>query len=164
MATYHHGALRSAILDSAARMVEKEGIQGLSVREAARRAGVSHNAPYRHFRDRDALLTALAAEGVARLLKDIGASTGRELAEAYVRFALARPQLFRLMFAARRWPELEARFAEAFAEVGKPGAAAAWALVHGLALLLLDGHFAGEPREAFAARVIGALRFAQRSA
>jgi AcrR family transcriptional regulator len=162
--TYHHGNLRSAVLDSAARMVEREGVEGLSVREAARRAGVSHNAPYRHFRDRDALLTALAADGVARLLKELGGASGRELAEAYVRFALARPQLFRVMFAGRRWPELEARFGEAFADVGKPGAAAAWALVHGLACLILDGNL--ERDEAVWTRVIGAMRFAvaQRSA
>lgn len=164
MATYHHGSLRSAILDSAARMVEKDGVARLSVREAARRAGVSHSAPYRHFPDRDALLAALAAEGAARLLKELGGRTGTDLANAYVRFALGRPQLFRLMFAGRRWPELEARFEEAFTAVGKHGAAAAWGLVHGLALLLLDGHFSGEEREAFAARVLGALRFAQRSA
>ena len=145
-------------------MVEKEGVAALSVREAARRAGVSHNAPYRHFRDRDALLTALAAEGMAKLLKELGERSGRELAEAYVRFALSRPQLFRLMFTGQRWPELETRFTQAFAQVGKPGAAAAWGLVHGLAFLLLDGHFPAEEREPFAARVLGALRFAQRSA
>lgn len=164
MTTYHHGNLRAAVLDSAARMVEREGIEGLSVREAARRAGVSHSAPYRHFRDRDALLNALAVDGVARLLRELGAGGGRELAEAYVRFALARPQLFRLMFAGRRWPEIEARFAEAFADVGKPGAAAAWALVHGLACLILDGNV--ERDEAVWTRVIGAMRFAvaQRSA
>ena len=164
MATYHHGSLRDAILESAARMVEKEGVHALSVREAARRAGVSHNAPYRHFPDRDALLGALAAEGMTKLLKELGHRSGRELAEAYVRFALSRPQLFRLMFAGRRWPQLEAHFGEAFSAVGKTGAAAAWALVHGLAFLLLDGHFTGEERDAFAARVLGALRFAQRSA
>jgi AcrR family transcriptional regulator len=164
MPTYHHGSLRSAILESAARMVEKEGTGGLSVREAARRAGVSHNAPYRHFRDRDALLNALAVDGVARLLKDLGTTSGRELAETYVRFSLARPRLFRLMFAGRRWPEIEARFAEAFADVGRPGAAAAWALVHGLACLILDGNI--ERDEAVWTRVIGAMRFAvaQRSA
>jgi hypothetical protein len=101
---------------------------------------------------------------MAKLLKELGERSGRELAEAYVRFALARPRLFRLMFAGKAWPELEARFSQAFAEFGTPGAAAAWGLVHGLALLLLDGQFAGEEREAFAARVLGALRFAQRSA
>ena len=164
MATYHHGSLRTAILEAAARMIERDGVEGLSVREAARRAGVSHNAPYRHFPDRDALRTALAADGVAKLLKELGERNGRELAQAYVRFALGRPQLYRLMFSGQRWPELEARFAQAFSEVGRTGAAAAWALVHGLALLLIDGQFAGEEREAFIARVLGALRFAQRSA
>lgn len=145
-------------------MVERDGIAGLSVREAARRAGVSHNAPYRHFPDREALLGALASQGVVDLLKELKNRSGRELAQAYVRFALAHPQLFRLMFAARRWPELEARFVEAFATLGKPAAAAAWSLVHGLAQLLIDGHFTESEREAFAAEVIGALRFAQRSA
>jgi AcrR family transcriptional regulator len=164
MPTYHHGSLRGAILEAASRMVERDGVEGVSVREAARRAGVSHNAPYRHFPDREALLAALAADGMAKLLKELAALSGRELAEAYVRFALARPRLFRLMFAGKAWPELEARFSQAFAEFGTPGAAAAWGLVHGLALLLLDGQFAGEEREAFAARVLGALRFAQRSA
>src|SRR5687767_6619369 len=136
MSTYHHGDLRAALLRASGQVLEKEGISGLSLRDVARRAGVSHNAPYRHFPDRDALLAALAADGMTKLLKELGERTGRELAEAYVRFALARPQVFRLMFAGRRWPELEARFQEAFAEVGTSGAAAAWALVHGLACLI----------------------------
>ena len=61
MATYHHGDLRTAVLAAAGELIENEGLDSLSVREAARRAGVSHNAPYRHFPDRDALLAALAA-------------------------------------------------------------------------------------------------------
>jgi len=164
MPTYHHGSLRGAILEAAARMIEKDGIEGLSIREAARRAGVSHNAPYRHFPDRDALLTALAADGMAKLLKELAGRSGRELAEAYVRFALSRPQLFRVMFAGRRWPQLQAHFEEAFASVGSAGAAAAWSLVHGLACLILDGNL--ERDEAAWARVIGAMRLAvaQRSA
>lgn len=145
-------------------MVEREGVHALSVREAARRAGVSHNAPYRHFPDREALLAALAADAMAKLLKELGDRNGRELAETYVRFALVRPQIFRLMFTGRRWPELEARFRAAFAEVGRPGAEAAWALVHGLACLILDGNL--ERDETSWTRVIGAMRFAvaQRSA
>jgi AcrR family transcriptional regulator len=163
MTTYHHGDLRAAMLKTARAIVEKEGVRGLRMREAARRAGVSHTAPYRHFPDLEALLGALAAQGVADLLQALDGRTGRDLAEAYVSFALAHPQLFRLMFAGRRWPQLEARFGNAFAEVGTSGAAAAWSLVHGLAHLLLDGHFAEEGR-AFASRVIAALRFAQRAA
>ena len=69
MATYHHGDLRAAVLSAAWKMVEKEGVEGLSVREAARRAGVSHNAPYRHFAGRDALIAALVAEGFDELKK-----------------------------------------------------------------------------------------------
>src|SRR5262247_2786085 len=99
MATYHHGDLRAAILEAAARMVEREGLAGLSVREAARRAGVSHNAPYRHFIDRDALLEALAAKGFDELMDALKERSGRDLAHAYVRFALEHEQLFRLMFA-----------------------------------------------------------------
>ena len=164
MPTYHHGNLREAVLDAAARMLEKQGVRSVSVREAARRAGVSHSAPYRHFPDRDALLAALAADAMAKLLKELGERSGRELAVAYVRFALSRPQVFRLMFSGQRWPELEARFAQAFSDVGKAGAAAAWALVHGLACLILDGNL--ERDEAAWLRTIGAVRFAlaQRSA
>ena|SRR5688572_31929769 len=163
MTTYHHGDLRAAILKTARAIVEKEGVRGLRMREAARRAGVSHTAPYRHFPDLEALLGALAAQGVADLLQALDGRAGRDLAEAYVSYALAHPQLFRLMFAGRRWPELEARFGNAFAEFGTAGAAAAWSLVHGIAHLLLDGHFA-EEGGAFAGRVIAALRFAQRAA
>ena len=64
MTTYHHGDLRAALLQAAGEILEKEGLEALSLREAARRAGVSHNAPYRHFPDRDSLLAALVAQGV----------------------------------------------------------------------------------------------------
>src|SRR5436190_24145857 len=98
MSTYHHGNLRPALLAGAAKILEKEGVTALSLREAARRAGVSHNAPYRHFADRDALLAALAAEGFQMLGEAMRAHDGREMGEAYVRFALAHPERFRLMF------------------------------------------------------------------
>ena len=167
------------MLGAAGKMIEKEGPARLSVREAARRAGVSHNAPYRHFPDRDALLAALAAEGFALLGKSLENRTGRELGEAYVRFALEYPQRFRLMFGgalpAGKYPELQqharatfARLQAAFAGLGGEAefaAAAAWSLVHGLAHLMLDGHF--EKGEAFVRKVLGAMRFAaapQRSA
>jgi AcrR family transcriptional regulator len=166
MTTYHHGDLAAAILEAAARIIEKEGLRALSVREAARRAGVSHNAPYRHFPDREALLAALAAEGFVQLSKALENRSGRELAEAYVRFALEHPQRFRLMFAGGHAPpDLQARFGAAFAGLGAGAslaAAAAWSLVHGLAQLLLDGHF--ENNEAFIRNVLSAVRFAQRSA
>lgn len=180
--TYHHRDLRPALLRTAARLLEKEGAAGLSLRELARRAGVSHNAPYRHFPDREALLAALAAEGFGRLGEALAQASGRAMGEAYVRFALEHPQLFRLMFGGhvafarhRALAEAAGRpyqaLIEAFRDqpsIADPekAAAAAWSLVHGLAHLLLDGQFvrqAGE-RSAFIAEVIGAVRFVSRAA
>lgn len=169
MTTYHHGDLRAAVLSAAWKMIEKEGLAGLSVREAARRAGVSHNAPYRHFADREALLAALVSEGFEQLNAALENRAGRELGEAYVAFALEHPQRFRTMFSAERAnADLHARFAGSFAHLGAEAAAAgaaAWSLVHGLALLILEGRL--ESNRAFVRRVLGAMRFAvgpQRSA
>ena len=72
MSTYHHGDLPAALLKAAGKTLEQNGIASLSLRDAARRAGVSHNAPYRHFPDRQALLAALAREGFARLAERLG--------------------------------------------------------------------------------------------
>jgi AcrR family transcriptional regulator len=181
MSTYHHGDLRTAILRAAGKLLEKQGISKLSVRAAARRAGVSHNAPYRHFPDRESLLAALAAEGFSVLGEDLKDKPGRDMGNAYVRFALEHPQRFRLMFGGLleldAKPELRAaasRTHEVLVNAfrGQPGvndperaAAAAWSLVHGLSHLLLDGHFQNQddiPK--FVRDVIGAVRFAQRSA
>ena len=137
----------------------------MSVREAARRAGVSHTAPYRHFPDRESLLAALAAEGFSELEKNLEGRTGRALGEAYVRFALAYPQRFRLMFMARRAEQTHERFARAFSGLGfdaRLAGAAAWSLVHGLACLILDGQLKADER--FVQDVLAALRFAHRSA
>lgn len=176
MSTYHHGDLRAALLRASSQVLEKEGITGLSLRDVARRAGVSHNAPYRHFPDRDALLAALAAEGFVTLAEAMRGHRGREMGEAYVRFALEHPQRFRLMFggvlAFSKFPELRAAadgayqtLVEAFKEHPRPdlAAAGAWALVHGLSHLLLDGHFAQAKPEAFAKEVLATVRFAQRA-
>src|SRR5215470_2775019 len=73
-AGYHHGDLRRALLEASLALVEESGIGALSLREVARKAGVSHNAPYHHFKDRGSLLAALAEEGFAEL--------AREMAEA----------------------------------------------------------------------------------
>ena len=163
MTTYHHGDLRVAVLAAAGRMLEKEGAAGLSVRAAARRAGVSHAAPYRHFPDRGALLAALAQQGFQDLEKTLENRSGRELGEAYVRFAREHPQRFRLMFSGgHEAPGLQARFSAAFGAIGPMAGVAAWSLVHGLAQLVLEGHL-GEDEE-FVRRVFGAVRFAQRSA
>lgn len=168
MTTYHHGTLRATLLGAAAKMIEREGLAGLSLREAARRAGVSHAAPYRHFADREALLAALAAEGFAELGRVLEGKSGRSLGEAYVQFALQHPQRFRLMFTLSR-PEhargIREQLAAAFAGFGAEAGFAAWSVVHGLALLLLDGHVENQPGRVKS--VLGAMRFAvgaQRSA
>ena len=172
MSTYHHGNLVPTLLRAAGKILEKEGVAALSLREAARRAGVSHNAPYRHFPDREALLAALAAEGFELLREAMRDRAGKEMGEAYVRFALDHPQRFRLMFGGAvpiaKYEQLRDAAAatygglvEAFKDLPRPeiAAAAAWSLVHGLANLMLDGHLAGRS----VAEVIGAVRFAQRA-
>src|ERR1700716_321467 len=108
--SYHHGDLKAALLQTAGETLEKQGLALISLRETARRAGVSHNAPYRHFPDREALLAALAAEGFAMLGERLRDQPGRVMGEAYVRFALEQPQRFRLMFGGllpmAKYPEL----------------------------------------------------------
>lgn len=108
---YHHGNLRSALLDAAERTVRERGVGELSLRELARDVGVSHGAPRRHFPDRQALLDALAESGFERLRTELrtavdGAGDEFEArlhatAAAYVRFATADPALLELMFAVK---------------------------------------------------------------
>jgi len=184
--SYHHGDLHAALLRAAAEILEQQGLGALSLRAAARRAGVSHTAPYRHFSDREALLAALAAEGFARLaeaLEQASRSGAQARGEAYVRFALAYPQRYRLMFGGllrpEAHPELARAAARAYAELirtfafvgdarrAEVAAAAAWALVHGLSQLLLDGHLtralrARESPGAFVREVLDAVRFVAR--
>lgn len=159
-AEYHHGDLRASLLGAALEAVEAG--EPLSLRAAARRAGVSTGAPYRHFADRDTLESALAVHGLRELMSDL--TTGKkppasaaevgELAVEYVRFALRRPALFRLMFgqecddqddervrAARGLHGyLEAVMTEVFPDSDPVAlATAGWSLAHGLAFLHLDG-------------------------
>jgi AcrR family transcriptional regulator len=110
---YHHGDLRRALLEASLDLVDEAGIGALSLREVARKAGVSHNAPYHHFRDRGSLLAALAEEGFAELAREMAearakAPDARARLEAcglaYVRFALRSPARFKVMFR----PELAA--------------------------------------------------------
>ena len=160
MPTYHHGDLKAALLEAAGRILEREGIQALSVREAARRAGVSHNAPYRHFPDRQALLDALAEESARQLAASLEEQAPRDVALAYVRYAMQHPERFRLLLAGH--PEIERCFARAVGDLGPLAGASAWALAHGLAVLLVSGRLGGD--EALARQVLGAVRFVQRSA
>jgi len=156
--SYHHGELRPALLRAAARILEKEGRDAISLRDLARRAGVSHSAPYRHFADRQALLAALAEEGFALLAAALQGKPWREQAMAYLRFALANPERFRLMFT-RPVPAALRRLVG-----GDAVAQATWAMVHGLAVLILSGHFADANPEALLGETLAAVRFVQRSA
>lgn len=105
---YHHGDLRQSLIDAAIALISEEGIKELSLRQVARRVGVSHNAPYRHFADKEALLAAVAEQGFQSL--GMAMETAREgipidswqrleaIGIAYVHFALAHPAHYRLMF------------------------------------------------------------------
>src|SRR5205809_439421 len=107
-ASYHHGDLRRTLIDASLALVEEEGIGALSLREVARKAGVTHNAPYHHFPDRGALLAAIAEEGFGRLAQETAAARAAvpddplarltACGQAYVRFAIASPAHFRVMF------------------------------------------------------------------
>lgn len=109
---YHHGNLRTALLEQAERIVRERGVQSLSLRELAREVGVSHGAPRRHFPDRQALLDALAEDGFARLGSEMRSAADRAgeafeprlhaTASAYVRFATRDAALLELMFAGKQ--------------------------------------------------------------
>ena len=183
---YHHGGLEIELTRAAGKILEKEGVEALSLRQIARRAGVSHNAPYRHFSDREALLAALAVEGFERLgaAQRKAAESGglRAMGEAYVQFALQNPQRFRLMFGGRiviaRHERLREVAARTFAGLSgalstrvpeaqgaRDASIAAWALVHGLAQLLLGGRIAAEAKggrddTAFVRDLLATIRFA----
>jgi AcrR family transcriptional regulator len=104
---YHHGNLRADLLQAAIRLIAEVGPTAFTLREVARRAGVSHNAPYRHFQDRDDLLEAVADEGFRQLNEAMLATAAQEFrtldrlkvaGTAYVAFALRRPEHFAVMF------------------------------------------------------------------
>jgi len=106
--TYHHGRLREALLESAERMLDAEGPEAVNVREAARQAGVSPGAPFRHFASRTALLTGVAERAMRRFRNEIArgeASVSRDdpparlaaLGRSYVRWALRHPEQFRVI-------------------------------------------------------------------
>lgn len=161
---YHHGDLRTALIEAGMTLLESRTADDLSLREVARAVGVSATAVYRHFPDKGALMAALAAEALQRLAaaqRAAQAAAGGGMAgfsatgAAYVRFALANPALFRLVFANpgsialhADKPEDDAmsllRANAALLAEGKGGdaqviALQAWAIAHGLAMLMLDG-------------------------
>lgn len=158
---YHHGDLRAALVEAGLRALESTDVSEISLRGLAREVGVSATAVYRHFPDKRALLKAMAHEGLAQLgqlqqraAMGAGANAFSETGRAYVRFALANPGLFRLVFthcemrpegmpegnlAANMLLETTARMAGGDNEAARRMAMQAWSLVHGLAMLMLDG-------------------------
>ncbi len=166
---YHHGNLKEALLEAAVALIAEAGPKGFTLREVARRAGVSHNAPYRHFRDKDELLMAVAAQGFERLNQAMQTRAGegatplerwRLCGTGYVDFALQWPQHFTAMFdvpqSDKKPPEYEGAGEAAFQTLlgcivdcqnaGQlppgdplPAALLAWSLVHGIAKLAISG-------------------------
>jgi AcrR family transcriptional regulator len=180
-ATYHHGDLRAACIRAAMELLEEGGETALSLRAVARRAGVSPAAPYRHYADREALVSAVAAVGYRELAERLAAahpspSTPEQLARvaiAYVQFALERPALFRIMFGEPCDRDNDERVAATAAvslyvrEIVQRSfpqgdadalATAIWALVHGLAFLHLDGKLDARSPPVVADRVSAAIQ------
>ena len=166
---YHHGNLRASLLDAADAVLAQRGAQGLTLRDVARAAGVSHGAPYHHFASLNELLAAVAERGFAilgdEMAKAVAVPDTRErllrVAHAYVDCARTHPERFRLMFGpllARKdeHPALKDAAQRAFGfvlaaanahdkEHGASLALAGWSLAHGLSHLLIDGAFEGLP-------------------
>jgi len=127
--SYHHGNLSRALVEAALRLVETQGAEALTLRGAARLAGVSQAAPYRHFSDKDALLAAVAEEGFRHMTQAMRQASAqhegdplgrfRALGQAYLEFATKHPAHYRVMFgrapASRgAYPALEAASGETF--------------------------------------------------
>ncbi|WP_126976176.1 TetR/AcrR family transcriptional regulator [Frigidibacter oleivorans] len=171
---YHHGNLRAALLDAAGDLLESSGADAISFRALSRHVGVSQTAPYNHFDSREGLLAALAEQGYERLrlrqdaITDPAAAdweTLHALGRDYVAFALEKPQLYRLMFGAfiTSWADhpgaalAKRRTIEPLMTAlsvclsgrsdsdRRDAAISLWCLVHGYAMLRIDGsRFLGE--------------------
>ena len=128
---YHHGDLKRVVIETAQEMLREDKGWQFTLREVARRAGVSHAAPYKHFPDKSALLAELATLGFNELREQVSGAIERPLrsaraefmaaAKAYIHFGTANPSLYRLMFSAdvdkTAFPKLNEAGAAAFAEL-----------------------------------------------
>jgi AcrR family transcriptional regulator len=174
---HHHGDARNALLAAACDLLEKVGAAGLSLRQVADRAGLSRQAPYNHFENKEALLAELARQGFERLAASLSSGADsrakgslERAADAYIRRAQEAPALFRLMFSRElvnlsRFPAAAAAGGRAFekltgvvaafappAQVGDL-ALAAWSLVHGYATLCIEVGLESDSRRAARARL-----------
>ncbi|WP_282692859.1 TetR/AcrR family transcriptional regulator [Streptomyces sp. CC208A] len=177
--SYHHGDLRQAVLSAALEVIAADGPGALSLRDLARRAGVSHAAPAHHFGDRTGLLTAIAAQGFGLLADALAGGTSlADRGRRYVRFAADHPAHFQVMFAPDLLraddPDLTAARERASAGL-RAGVAqlpgrdpdprttgiAAWSLAHGFATLYLTHNVTdavgGLPPEEYFDRLTGFL-------
>ena len=164
VASYHHGDLKASLIQTANDLLREKGVAGLSLRGIAAKAGVSHAAPYSHFKNKNELLRAVMDDAFDRLADEMEASksTLTQSGEivlgygtAYLHFALENPELYRLMLG--HVDSLESNFTitserpflllhDAFLKTGrgeayaKSQAIGAWSLVHGMAALIIGGH------------------------
>src|SRR5215469_10367121 len=164
--------LRQKVLQASLALIEEGGLDRLSMREVARKSGVSHQTPYYYFGDREAILAAIAGEGFTKLGQSFQRAIARAgsdpakaleaIGRAYVGFALRNPAYFQAMFRADavpldRYPDVRKREDEAFGKLVKgigqafahqppetrqAMALGCWAMVHGLATLILEGSLA----------------------
>ncbi|WP_062987255.1 TetR/AcrR family transcriptional regulator [Nocardia anaemiae] len=172
---YHHGALRSALIEAGVALARDGGPDRVILREVARTAGVSHSAAYRHFADREALLAEVAGHARGELAAEMSRRIARTrdprrrlqaVGTAYIDFALNQPGLFRTAFGVHAEPAAslepqtgstnpygilgrvldQAQSAGLLHPERRPGAEiAAWSAVHGLACLLIDGPLPADP-------------------
>ncbi len=172
---YHHGNLREAVLEAAHKLLELEGIKSITFRRIAKEVGVSQNAPYSHFKDKTALLEALAVDGFQGLLdsmreNSVSLSTPSDYLQAigkgYVTYALSNPALFKLMFdmqsATTESGMLQTVSSQSFqilrdavsnVQVSNKqdradeliASISAWALVQGLSVLLIENRLSANP-------------------
>lgn len=163
--SYHHGDLKQALIRRGLEVIEDQGVEGLSFRSLTRDLGVSKAAPYRHFANKEDFLGSLLNCGFEMLYNDLQEIEGTErsslvsMGRAYMRFALNRPKLYRLMFSPllcslpdrhRYWSQKALSFLCQMA-TGKlaPDVSSAnqltapWAYIHGLVTLKLDGLYPG---------------------
>lgn len=170
---YHHGNLREAILQSARDILDLHGVEGLSLRKVAQHTGVSATALYSHFRDKRELLAVLAAGGFEQLTADMQQQAANDgaapdlagLARGYVLFAVDNRALFQLMFGREigdllEFPQLVAAGSKSYelmatcvasamgeattAAKASVAATAAWSMVHGLSMLIIDGRITAQ--------------------